>query len=503
MRAPKPDPWAQLLGGLRSGADPTLAAYSEDPVRFAREVLKSEPWAGQERILESVRDHARTTVRSSHGVGKTWVAAACGLWWVYCHAPSALVSTAPTTRQVEKLLWGEINTLWKRARLPGTQKPLPGRCLTMELQASLRQTGYGFSTDDPDYFAGWHAQHLLVIVEEAAGVPDSIFQVIQGTLTSAHCRLLLIANPTRTTGYFFASHQSDQWSKLQVAAPDTPNFAVPPGEPAPLPWLVTREWTDDRRREWGADSDAYRVRVLGQFPRAAGDTLIAWEWCEAAQLAEPQVTRSAADVVMGVDVARYGDCESVAALRIGPALVALERWSGADLMQSCGKIVALIREYAPERVTLDDIGVGGGVKDRLTELQEAGEAGLADVEITGFPAGSPPLENDGLHLNRRAEGYGGLRDRLRDGALFLPADCDTLKSQLCSLKADYDSQGRLKIESKEKLRRRGLPSPDQADAVMMCFAPHAPEFLVPTALGNSRTSAPVYQSRLKRGSLGG
>lgn len=505
MRAPTADLWGQLTGSLRSGADPQLAEYSAEPARFAREVLKSEPWDGQERILAAVRDDVQTTVRSSHGVGKTWVAAAAGLWWCYCHRPSLVLTTAPTARQVEAQLWGEINRLWRRARLP-SGAALPGRCLNVKLQASGTQEAVGLTTDEPEKFAGWHSEHLLVIVDEASGVPDSLFEVIAGTMTSAHCRLLLIGNPTRTTGHFHKSHHSPGWSALKVAAPDTPNFTALPGSPPPMPWLVTREWVELRRREWGEDSDAFRVRVMGEFPRSAGDTLIAWEWCEAAQSPERHAALSPDreddnETVLGIDIARYGECESVGAVRIGPALVALERWSGSDLMASCGRVVELVREYQPERLVIDDIGVGGGVKDRLEELQAEGLADLASVTITGFPAGGPPLSDDGFHLNRRAEAYGQLRDRFRDGNLWLPPECDTLKSQLCSLKKLLDSRGRLKIESKEDMRRRKMPSPDQADAVMMAFAPFAPAFFVPVALGNNRQSEAVYQPRIRRGGL--
>src|SRR5207244_4140745 len=153
------------------------------------------------------------------GVGKSWVAASAALWWVYAHHPSLVLTTAPTARQVENLLWAEINRLWHGAR-----RPLPGRCLLTRLAASRQQTALGLSTNEPEKFAGWHCEHLLVIVDEASGIPDRLFEVIQGTLTAAHCRLLLIGNPTRTDGFFFASHRSEGWTKLKISAFDTPNF---------------------------------------------------------------------------------------------------------------------------------------------------------------------------------------------------------------------------------------------------------------------------------------
>jgi hypothetical protein len=260
----------QLYQALQDRLEATdnhgFEAYAADPVAFVESVLGQRPWGKQAEILRTVAREPQTTVRSSHGVGKTWVAACCALWWVYSHRPALVLTTAPTARQVEGLLWAEINRLWRGANgrgdggtgrrgdgetdnveggraadgndfagsprrplAPSPARPvarlvLPGRCLRTRLAASPQQTALGLSTNEPEKFAGWHCEHLLVIVDEASGVPDSLFEVIQGTLTAAHCRLLLIGNPTRTDGVFFASHRREGWAKLKISAFDTPNF---------------------------------------------------------------------------------------------------------------------------------------------------------------------------------------------------------------------------------------------------------------------------------------
>src|SRR5438034_143868 len=287
-----------------------FARYAADPVAFARQVLGQTPWSRQAEIMRAVATESQTTVRSSHGVGKTWVAAALALWWVYTRRPSLVLTTAPTARQVEGLLWAEVNRLWRKAGQAQGQ-PLPGRCLQTRLDGCPAQQAVGLTTNEPERFAGWHSEHLLVIVDEASGVSDRLFEVVQGTLTSADCRLLLIGNPTRTEGLFFRSHRSDGWTKLRISAYDTPNFGfqildfglpaaskAPDSDalvgpiqnpkskiqnPPPFPYLVTPAWVEQRRREWGEDSDAFRVRVLGEFPRASADSLIALEWVEQAE----------------------------------------------------------------------------------------------------------------------------------------------------------------------------------------------------------------------------
>jgi phage terminase large subunit len=199
-----------------------LASYQQDPVRFVREVLESELWSRQVEILEAIRDHPQVTVRSGHGVGKTFVAACAALWWLYSFRPSLVLTTAPTARQVESLLWGEIRRLKGRAR-----RPLPGRCLTTRLVVSEDQEGLGLSTNEPERFAGWHREHLLAIVDEASGVDEAIYETLMGVLTGRHNHLLLIGNPTQPTGTFYVSHRREGWRKIKVSALDTPNFEGP------------------------------------------------------------------------------------------------------------------------------------------------------------------------------------------------------------------------------------------------------------------------------------
>lgn len=538
------------------GAGNDFRRYSEDPLGFVRDVLGQQCWAKQEEILLALRDHPQVTVRSSHGVGKTFTAAVALLWWVYSHRPSLVLSTAPTARQVEALLWREVNRLFARAK-----RSLPGRCLQTRLHASLDQQALGLTTNEPEKFAGWHSSHLLVIVDEASGVPEPIFEVIQGTLTSAHCRLLLIGNPTQASGYFHQSHQSPGWQKLRISAYDTPNFQEAPGSkllalrpteqpreaksqelrahPYPCPWLVTPEWVEARKQEWGEDSTPFRVRVLGEFPRQSADTLFALEWIEAAEArsfhprmntnrhewegeqaqeqrtsdsgsAELQVeaTRQsvarssspdscsfvsirgsiADEVVLGVDVARFGDCETVVAGRRGETLLFLESWQGADLMQSCGRVVQLCGEWRPGRVVVDAVGLGAGVVDRLRELKAEGLSALQGTTVVAFESGGRAARPE-QYVSRRDEAYLALRDRFRDSQIALAVRSGPLTGQLCALKYGFTSRGQIKVESKDELRRRGLSSPDHADAVALAFSPEpapARPLFLPTALGGTR-----------------
>jgi phage terminase large subunit len=263
-----------------------------------------------------------------------------------------------------------------------------------------------------------------------------------------------------------------------------------PQPPTPLPYLVTPAWVEQRRREWGEDSDAFRVRVLGEFPRASADSLIALEWVERAE--GHGIHRDAQDVqdavVFGLDVARFGDCETVLAVRRGDTLAALERWAGADLMATCGRVAHAARRERPARIVVDAVGLGAGVVDRLREIQREGE--LPGCEIVAFSSGER-ADDPARFRSRRDEAYWELRRRYQDGEIVHAAAWSALTGQLTGLRYRFTSRGQIDIESKDDLRRRGIPSPDQADAVALAFAPEPPAPpapFAPAALGSTRAA---------------
>lgn len=481
--------WDRTMARIDGAPTEHFREYEHDPSRFASEVLGIEPWALQRTALAALDREPQLTIRSSHGVGKTFLASAAALWWVYAKRPSLVLSTAPTARQVESLLWAEIGRLWARSKTP-----LPGRCLNTRLDASIDQQAMGLTTTEPEKFAGWHCEHLLVIVDEASGVPDKIFEVIQGTLTSADCKLLLIGNPTKTDGFFALTHQ--RWperQKLRICSLDSPNFARTPNTehptPPPCPWLVTPTWVEARRNEWGEDSDPWRVRVMGEFPLASPDALIELAWVEAAHQPDPNTEHRTPNTetprVLGLDVARYGDCETVAAIRRGSVLTAIHTWRGADLMTTCGKAIALAREHECTTIAVDTAGLGGGVLDRLMELQREDPRAHQGFEIRAFEAGGRPTD-PAKWRNQRAEAYWTLRERYRERTIQHAGEWHRLTGQLTSLRYGYTSAGQLTIETKDEMRKRGLASPDWADAVAIAFAPEASCFCLPVTAGHTR-----------------
>jgi hypothetical protein len=443
-------------------------------VAFCADRLQVTLWEKQAEVLELVRDHPQVAVKSGHGVGKSFVAACAGLWFVYCFKPSLFLSTAPSRRQVEKVLWKEVRLRHKKAT-----PPLPGECLKTQLEASDEQSAMGFTADSPEAAAGLHCPSTLLVVDEASGLELGLYETMQGALTSEHCRLLLIGNPTRPNGPFYDAFFQDSWVTRTIRSLDSPNLAVPEGAPLPYPGLITPSWVERRRLDWGEDSDAYRVRVLGEFPKQGEDTLIPLAWLE---LAETGDEKPCGDRVAGVDVARFGGCENVFALRDGGNLTALHAWTGLDLMQTAGKIAQLVEAHTVAVVVVDGTGMGQGVVDRLQEMRRAG---TMKASVVDFKSGER-ARNTERFRNRRDEAFWNLRQRYHDQLLHHHARWPALIGQLTQLRYSFTGS-QITVESKEKMQKRGLKSPDLADAVAMAYSPPPPKPKA-GALGSLRSS---------------
>jgi hypothetical protein len=484
--------------------------YQGDPVAFVREVLGGDPWEKQLEILAALRDSDRVTVRSCHGVGKTYVAACAVLWRLHCFRPSIVLTTAPGHRQVKDVLWRQIRALQRRARVS-----LPGEVRETAIKIAEDTFALGFATDEGDRFQGFHGRHLLIVVEEAAGVSEGIYEAIDACLTSEGSRLLLIGNPTRPTGRFAASFRASGWTRIRISAFDSPNVrhAACPLDGTRREWpepsqpeLVSVRWVVERGEEWGLNSPIYQARVLGDFPDAADDALIPLTWIEAAarqwrfhhgehgdhgegterkRIENASVTslralRGESPSELGVDVARFGDCETVVIARCGERVTRIEAWRGADLMATTGRVAAIAREEGAAEIKVDAVGMGGGVADRLRELARRGDLAARVTEVNG---GERPRDRERFE-RRRDELFWALRERFRRGEIAL-AD-ERTASQLSALRYRYTSVGRLEVESKDDLRARGLPSPDRADALALAFAPPPRAPLLHVAAGPPR-----------------
>lgn len=432
-----------------------------DPNWFIEHVLGDRAWGKQREIAESVRDNARTAVPSCHASGKSWCAARIALWFLYCFPDSIVATTAPTFRQVQKITWQEI-----RKAYTGARYPLGGTLLQTEIKVDDGWFAFGFSTDDPNAFQGLHSAtgYVLVILDESAGVSPEIWQASDGVLAGQHSRLLSIGNPTEASGPFFNECRAKGTTVISISAYDTPN--VQAGGDVKIPGLVTAEWVKDKEERWGVTSPLFVSRVKGEFPDAGADAVFPLAMIRAAQARELEPS---APHLLGADLGAGGD-ETVVVERHGPVLKIIHTSQYSNTMETVGVLGRLLDETEAAGLNLDNCGLGLPLLHRLRELQQSGELGdhASGAGIEGVNVGLPAYDNE-LYTNRRAELCWSLRERLEQGEVQLPDD-EELVNQMTSIRWGPDSRGRIKIESKEDMKKRGVPSPDRLDAIIIALA---------------------------------
>lgn len=470
----------------RAEAVKLVARYSKDPVSWAADVLDVHLWREQANIAESIVSHRITAAKSCHSVGKSMLAAVLILWWLYTRNPSKVITTATSKRQVDGIIWAEVATLHRRARVK-----LGGELSTSKLTLDSDWWGWGFTAPDysHDRFQGFKSPHMLVIADEACGVKSTIFEGLDSLMTGQDARMLMIGNPTDATGDFGKAFKPrSEVSKISIDAFQTPNFRhfgitladIRTGDwkakitgAMPTPYLVTPQWVRDGWVKWGEDSPLFQSRVMARFPNNA-DKLIPLSWIEAANERWHALEDNNAWIPeerMGQDVARYGADASVTAIghyssRARQGIRQLMKRRGLNTVELEGHVLWAIRNEGSgvvRQVRVDADGLGAGPYDHLRA-----ELGSMVIEMRGGFRANDPAQ----FLNRRAEWFWQLRTDLDPNnpkAIALPPDED-LTSQLTAMGYKLNPKGLIQIESKDDMRARGLPSPDEADAVAYCNA---------------------------------
>jgi hypothetical protein len=434
-----------------------LQQYQQNPIEFFKDAWPDVYlWDKLEEVLNALLKNRRVVVPSGHGVGKTWLAARVALWFLYCHVPSKVITTAPTWPQVENLLWSEMRKAWGAARVP-----LGGTMLLTQLKIKEDWFAIGFSTRgkaaEREYgtpkFQGYHSPNMLVLLDEAPGVEHEVWISVETLITGDNNKLLAIGNPTSPTGDFYEACKSPLWTKVHISSFDHPNVKE---NRVVIPGAVTTDWIDERRRDWGEDSPLWKAKVMGEFPDEGEDTLIPLSWvegCIGLDLGTEGPKR------LGADVARFGGDLTVLARFYGPTLQPLEAVNKKDTNWTIGRIRVLHTQDNYEFMGGDDTGVGGGVTDGCRD---------AGLDFEAFNFGASAIEEEKFE-NLKAEIYWNLRCDIRDKKLSLPDDKDLI-NQLSSIKYSYTRKGKIKIESKDDMKKRGLKSPDRADAVAIAWS---------------------------------
>lgn len=433
------------------------------PEWFAKDVLGRNLWDKQIAVARSVFTHARTAVAGCVSSGKTNVAGAIVFAWLYGWGPGSRVFTlAPSFRQVDLNLWGEIPRIHSQA-----PKPLGGKMMeTTEFRLAKDWYALGFSTKEPELVHGIHGPHDLLIIDDAHAVPEEMFDEIENMMAGGDTHILLLYNPMRLSGTTFKARHSERklWNPISISYWDTPNAkagrVVIPGTLKPD---TVASWI----KKYGRDSNFVRVKVDAKEPKQEADTLIPLDWLELAKARQVPTPNADSPRGYGQDVARFGDDDTARCEIHGRKTLPIHSWNGQDTMRTAGDIIAVLRER-PGLCAIDVIGVGAGVYDRCAEED-------AEVLAVNVSEKSHEMDEAGKErfANLRAEIWWNAREALNPEnpeALQLPDD-DELIGELSSVKYFHDSKGRIVAESKESMKKRLGKSPDKADA--FCLAVHA------------------------------
>lgn len=450
------------MGYRRALGIPENAELAAAPVRWVGDVLGEFCWSKQVEILESIRDNRYTAVHSCHDSGKSFISSRAGCQWLDTRPDPFLVSTAPTWKQVNSILWREMRKAHKKGNLRGR----------INLDAEWYENGdelVAFGRKPADYdqaaFQGIHALNVMVVIDEAGGVDKSIFDAVDSLATNVRARVLAIGNPDDPSSHFAEiCKPGSGWNVIHISYDDTPAFTDEEVPDYLYDLLISPEWVEERKRRWGEKSPIYISKVLGLFPEITDDTLLTPAMIRRAQ------DRDLAEEVkhtpgrLGVDVARFGDAKTAIYRARGGRIRRVKIMHKADTMETAEFVNFNLNMHPGERASVDVIGVGGGVFDRL---RAPAPRGFGRDDVQEFNSSENAYDNERFG-NRRAEAYWHLRDLADDGELDLPGDGedDDLAAQLGSIKWKLMG-GRIYIESKEDMKERGMPSPDLADAAAM------------------------------------
>lgn len=420
----------------------------------------------REGLREFGREGRLISIRACHGPGKTAYAAWCAVYNLVFRYPQKTVATAPSRGQLEGALVAEVHKWIGKLPKP-IQSLLDVKSTSVSLLKDPKRSYFEARTaraENPEALQGVHEDEgwVLLIGDEASAIHEKIFESAAGSMSGHRCQTILLSNPTRTTGFFYDTHHKlrDMWFTLHISHEDSTR--------------VTDEFVEDMARRYGSDSNAFRVRALGEFPLSDLDTIVPAGYIEAARVRDIVVPLDA-PVIWGVDIARFGDDNNAMVKRSRIALDPdIQEWGGVDLMETARRIKSeydsLSPSKQPQEILIDVIGLGAGVVDRLQQQ---------NLPVRGINVSEVPV-HDEQYNNLRTELWFAAREWLMKANTSMPRchngcnrEClhEKLATELASLKYVFaPNSNKYMAETKAQMKKRGLSSPNIAEAFILSFA---------------------------------
>jgi hypothetical protein len=455
----KDDPEAFVLLVFPWQKKGTPLEHFSGPRKWQRDVLRQVSAHIKKNKEATAFEVLRMATASGRGIGKSALVSWLILWMLTTRIGSTTIVSANSEAQLRSITWAEI-TKWAALLINShwfeisATRVMPAKWIAELVERDLKKgtrywsvEGRLWSEENPDSYAGVHNHDgVMVIFDEASGIPDPIWSVTAGFFTENTPNRFWFAfsNPRRNEGYFYECFNAKRnfWTTQSIDARQ-----VEDTDKAVYEQII---------EEYGADSSQARIEVYGQFPADGDDQFIPPSLVDEAA-SRPKWQDETAAIVLGVDPARSGNDSTVIVARQGRDIVAIKRYKGEDTMEIVGRVIDAIEEFRPALVVLDEGGLGYGILDRLKEQRYK----VRGVNF-GWKSSKPAMWQ-----NKRAEMWGEMRDWLRSASI--PND-RMLKSDLCGPQYKTNSSGSIALEAKKDMKARGLASPDAADALAVTFA---------------------------------
>lgn len=511
-----------------------LNYYLRHPEEFAVDVFDVLPWSIQTQIIQSVFENKYTAVKTCNAIGKSFVAAIIVVTFLMLYPRSIVVTTAPTWRQVTDVLWREVATLVKRAKYKLTEAEVRQAGLSVDTD----WFAVGLSTSRPENFFGYHADHILVVVDEAGGVDEDVFRGVAAITPNLNARVLLIGNPTNPSGTFFDAFVKKElgYKCFTVSAFDTPNFTdagittleqlialfTPPAGTEQNEWtkhvnkklesymtkytqgprkgdnvygsLISPSVVYARYYEWGVDDPRWDSLIMGHFPSQATAALIPTDLLWVAMRfyeRDKETGKTYGDLMgwtvrdglprAGQDMARFGGDRNVYTPRRGGIVNKQAIWNKVDLMTSADRIIDYSDTTDPLfRLNIDDTGNGGGTTDRLHQIDNekrvAGNAGHVFRLVPYNMSSKERMAEPMRFHDLNSELWWNLRSWFISKSIAFEKFDQELYDELTDRRWWINRSGKIQVESKEEFKNRvaGRRSPDKADSLVLSFAGEKP-----------------------------
>ena len=476
-----------------------LDELKKKPVKFFKKILGIDTIERyQQRIINLIYEHDFLCIRSTHSVGKTFLMARIGLWFLCCFKDSKVITSAPTYRQVVKLLWGEL-----RQAHATSKYPLGGKPMTNELKidenwyamgfSPRAEAGGGESGQKGSTFQGFHARFILIIFDEATGMAPDMWKMVEGLLTSGEVvKFVAIGNPTSRNTPFFKCFSDPEWKKVQISCFDSPNLiandfidkaslrkeiehlrtltdkyrlARIKNYKKPVPYLLSAQWVVSRVYKWGFNHPLTKTKVFGEFPDEDDYVIVQQNQVENAIAREYHIKENDYRCI-GVDVARFGPDLTVLTELIGKKMTRKAARPKGGVDNTINEVMSfIIQTDMKTYVLVDGTGVGGGVVDGLKEKKRLGllNKNVHIIEVN-FAQSCYSKRDQKHYTNLKGKIFFELGEDLEKELDILNEN--VYLEELPSIRYEFDGKGKIKIESKDKYKERtGNSSPDHSDSL--------------------------------------